>query len=186
MKAVKLYKIKWNLEGLDPQEREEVLKTLPTSKGFMANDDFEVVDKVPQLLYKKFGYKTETFSYEEIPIYEDFEDLLKIYTPRGEKPKKLYLRSGDLSSYGEEVLKGLKKDISKRFALEGKGVADDAMPVQLDTVMLSIENIFGIKWADAESEDDIFKLINKEIGDRSKSILKSFDKGDSDFDEEEV
>ena len=185
MKAVKLYKINWNLDKLSPEEKEEAKKNLPTSKGFKANDDFDVIEKVPGLLQKKFGYEADNFSYSEIPIYEDFETLLKSYTPRGEKPKKIYLKSGELSAFGEEVVSKLKADISKRFRMEGKGTEDDAMPVQMDMVMLSLETIFGINWDEAESEDDIFAVIDKEINSHVKISLKKMkDEDDEDDDEE--
>jgi hypothetical protein len=45
MKAVKLYKINWNLDKLTPEEKEEAKKTLPTSKGFKADDSFDVVER---------------------------------------------------------------------------------------------------------------------------------------------
>lgn len=184
MKAVKLYKINWNLNGLTPEEKEEAKKNLPTSKGFKADDDFDVVEKVPGLLKKKFGYSVENYAYNEIPIYEDFESLLKTYTPRGEKPKKIYLKSGELSSFGEDVVNALKMDISKRFKLEGNGTADDAMSVQMDMIMLSLEKIFGIKWEEAESEDDIFAVIDEEIKSHEKLNLKKLDKDNEDEEEE--
>ena len=185
MKAVKLYKINWNLDGLDPEEREKVKETLPTSKGFKADDNFDVVEKVPGLLKKKFGYGIKNYSYTEIPIYEDFETLLKTYTPRGEKPKKIYLKSGELSAFGEDVVNALKRDVSKRFALEGKGTADDEMSKQMDMIMLSLEKIFGIEWDEAESEDDIFAVIDKEIKSHEKLNLKKLDKDDEDEDDDD-
>lgn len=185
MKAIKLYKINWNLDDLDPEERIKVKETLPTSKGFKADDNFDVIEKVPGLLKKKFGYGIKNYSYTEIPIYEDFETLLKTYTPRGEKPKKIYLKSGELSSFGEDVVNSLKGDISKRFNLEGKGTADDEMSKQMDMIMLSIEKIFGIEWDDAESEDDIFAVIDKEIKSHEKLNLKKLDKDDKDEDEKD-
>ena len=185
MKAVKLYKINWNLNNLTPEERKEAKKNLPISKGFKADDSFDVIEKVPGLLYKKFGYKVIDFAYTEIPIYEDFESLLKTYTPRGEKPKKIYLKSGELSSFGEDMVYKLKNDISKRFNLEGKGTADDEMSKQMDMIMLSLEKIFGIKWEDAESEDDIFDVIDKEIKSHEKLNLKKLDKDDDERDEDE-
>ena len=185
MKAVKLYKINWNLNNLTPEERKEAKKNLPISKGFKADDSFDVIEKVPGLLYKKFGYKVIDFAYTEIPIYEDFESLLKTYTPRGEKPKKIYLKSGELSSFGEDMVYKLKNDISKRFNLEGKGTADDEMSKQMDMIMLSLEKIFGIKWEDAESEDDIFDVIDKEIKNHEKLNLKKLDKDDDERDEDE-
>lgn len=191
MKAVKLYKINWNLDKLDPEERNKVKESLPTSKGFKADDDFDVVEKVPGLLHKKFGYEINDYAYTEIPIYDDFETLLKSYTPRGEKPKKIYLKSGELSDFGERVLSALKMDISKRFRLEGKGTADDEMPVQMDMIMLSLEKIFGINW-DESDENSVFDVVDKEVNSHVKIKLKKMDdeedvdEGDSDFDEEEA
>ena len=184
MKAVKLYKINWNLDKLTPEEKEEAKKNLPTSKGFKADDSFDVIEKVPGLLHKKFGYEIIDFSYTEIPIYDDFETLLKNYTPKGEKPKKIYLKSGELSAFGEECVAKLKRDISKRFLLEGRDTADDAMPEQMDMVMLAIETIFGVDWDDAD-EDYIFQLIDKETDSHIKVKLKKMDKDDDDEDDDE-
>ncbi len=184
MKAVKLYKINWNLDNLDPEERAKVQETLPTSKGFKADDNFDVVEKVPGLLKKKFGYDIKNYAYTEIPIYEDFETLLKTYTPRGEKPKKIYLKSGELSSFGEDAVNALKRDVSKRFALEGKGTADDEMSKQMDMIMLSLEKIFGIEWDEAENEDDIFAVIDKEINSHIKIKLKKMDDEEDFVDDE--
>ena len=184
MKAVKLYKINWNLDKLTPEEKEEVKKNLPTSKGFKADDSFDVVEKVPGLLHKKFGYEVIDFAYTEIPIYDDFEALLKTYTPRGEKPKKIYLKSGELSAFGEECVAKLKKDISKRFLLEGRDTADDEMPKQMDMVMLAIETIFGVDWDEAD-EDSIFQLIDKETNSHIKVKLKKMDKDEDDDEDDE-
>ena len=183
MKAVKLYKINWNLDNMDPEERREAEKTLPTSKGFKADDSFDVIAKVPGLLRKKFGYGIIDFSYTEIPIYDDLETLLKTYAPKGEKPKRIYLKSGELSSFGEECVDKLKKDISKRFLLEGGDTADDKMPEQMDMVMLTIEHIFGVDW-DESDEDSIFRLIDKETDSHIKSKLKKMDKDDDEDDED--
>jgi len=188
MKAVKLYKINWNLDDLTPEEREAARKNLPTSKGFKADDSFDVVEKVPGLLAKKFGYEAKDFSYTEIPIYDNFEALLKTYTPKGEKPKKIYLKSGELSAFGEEVVNKLKYDISKRFCLEGKDTASDAMPEKMDIIMLSLEKIFGIDWDEAD-ENSIFDVIDKEVKSHEKLNLKKMDddeeENDDDDDKEE-
>ena len=105
---------------------------------------------------------------------------MKTYTPRGEKPKKIYLKSGELSSFGEDVVNSLKGDVSKRFNLEGKGTADDEMSKQMDMIMLSLEKIFGIEWDEAESENDIFAIIDKEIKSHEKLNLKKIDKDNED------
>lgn len=183
MKAVKLYKIIWNLDNLDPKEREEAKQNLPTSKGFKADDTFDVVEKVPGLLRKKFGYGIKTFSYVEIPIYDTFEELLNTYTPRGEKPKKIYLKSGELSDFGERVVDALKGDVSKRFRLEFRGTNNEEMSKQMDMVMLSIEKIFGVEWEE-ENEESIMAIIDKEIESHVKLHLKKMDdEGDSDYDD---
>ena len=58
------------------------------------------------------------------------------------------------------------------------------MPVQMDMVMLSIENIFGVDWDDAD-EDSIFQLIDKETDSHIKVKLKKMDKDDDDEDDDE-
>ena len=78
----------------------------------------------------------------------------------------------------------LKKDISKRFLLEGGNTADDKMPEQMDMVMLTIEHIFGVDW-DESDEDSIFQLIDKETDSHIKSKLKKMDKDNDEDDEDE-
>jgi hypothetical protein len=79
----------------------------------------------------------------------------------------------------------LKRDVSKRFTLEGKGTADDEMSKQMDMIMLSLEKIFGIEWDEAESEDDVFAVIDKEIKSHEKLNLKKLDKDDEDEDDDD-
>ena len=74
MKAVKLSKINWNLDSVKKEDREKVLATLPKFKGFMAADDFNVIEKVPALLEKKYGYSVFTYSYVELRVVDNVED----------------------------------------------------------------------------------------------------------------
>lgn len=173
MKAVKIYNIKWNLSGLDPEEKNEVMKNLPKSKGFKAQDDFNIPDKVPGLLQKKFGYEVEDFSYKEIPIIEDLFELLKKYTPRGYKPGKFFKANGDLSIFAEDCLKELRRDIKWRLRLEEQETPEDEMPKNLDMLMLAWEAITGLDWESISSFDEVMDPIEKIIRDHQQEIVDS-------------
>lgn len=182
MKAIKLYNIKWDLNDITPDERVKIEKKLPTNKGFIAPDDFDVVEKCPQLLKKHFGQDIITFSYEEIPIFETLDDLLKYFTPSKEKPRKLYLRTGELSSFGEERLEDLKNAMKKRIQKESEGVKKEDMPVLLDTVMLSLEKITGLDW-EKDNADDFFEKVMEMIESKVKVHMKKADVDEEDPDD---
>ena len=77
MKAIKLYKIQWDLKNIPNEEREKVLETLPKAKGFTTQDDkFNVAERVPQLLKKKYGYNIIDFAFAELRVVDTVEDLL--------------------------------------------------------------------------------------------------------------
>ena len=161
MKAVKIYNIKWNLEGVDPAERENILKELPEYKGFKVQDEFNVAERVPGVLKKKYGYDIETFSYTEIHIIEDIEGLLRRFAPRGDKPnKKLFKGRGKLSSAGEEYLINLENAIRRRLSLEEQGTPEDEMPKILDELMLGVESVTGLDW-EGKTYDELIKPIHK-------------------------
>lgn len=190
MKAIKLYKIKWNLEDVPKEEMDEVKKSLPEVKGFMAPDDFDVVDKVPGLMKKHYGYEINTFSYSEIIVLDTLDELLKMFTEKGEKPKKLFKSNGELSAFGEGCMFQLKNAITRRFTLQFKGIPESEMPKILDTVMLSIEKIYDIEW-DEQTEDDVVAYIDNDIEKRvvtpskkKKSKSKIWD--DEDFEDEDI
>lgn len=172
MKAVKINKIIWNLNDLDPAERGKAKASLPTSKGFMAEDDFNVPDKVPDLLEKKFGYPIVTFSYSEIHIVDTFEKLLKIFTPKGEKPKPLYRANGELSAFGQACYDSLLDTIHRRVEMEREGTAEDEMPKLLDKVMLSLEKVTGMPWSD-NSEEDYKEELDNILQDKIEEYIKS-------------
>ena len=172
MKAVKINKIVWNLNSVDPADKEKVKKSLPTSKGFMADDDFNVPDKVPNILAKKFGYDIITFSYSEIKVIEKFEDLLLSFAPKDTKINKLFSPKGELSLLGEECYNKLLDAIARRRQLEKEGTPEDEMPKLLDKVMLSLETITGMEWDDTSEEDYKTELDNM-LQDRINKYIKS-------------
>ena len=126
MKAVKINKIIWDLNHLNPEERAKVKETLPTEKGFIAEDDFDVTEKVPNLLVKKFGYSIINFSYSEIRIAETFEELLNVFTSENGKPKKFFNAKGELTDLGNRCYGSLLASISRRKDLDAKGYAQDS------------------------------------------------------------
>ena len=175
MKAVKLHKIIWNLDDLDPAERGKAKASLPTSKGFMADDDFNVPDKVPHLLEKKYGHKIINFSYTEIHIVDTFEGLLKIFIPKDWDPRKsknFFNTKGELTELGEICYDKLLDAIDKRKEMEASGTPDDEMPKLLDKVMLSIEKVTGMPWSDNDA-NEYKEELESILQDRIEEYLKS-------------
>ena len=188
MKAVKLTKIVWNLDSVNKENREEVLNTLPKYKGFMAADDFNVVEKVPAILKKKFGYEVITFSYVELRVVDNVEDLLLLCTPKGEKPKKLFLKSGELSSFGEEMVNALESNITRRLKLEFRGTHIDEMPSLLDEIQIGVEKVTGMNWEGHSVEELMSPIMNKIRYAKAVNLIDKYEdisKDDEDYDEEE-
>ncbi len=206
MKAVKISKIIWNLDHLNPADKGKAKAKLPTAKGFLASDDFEVVEKVPNLLKKKFGYDIINFSYTEVHISETLEALLKAFTPKGEKPGKLFNTKGELSDFGSDCYNKLIDSINRRKDLEAKGTPDEDMPKILDKVMFSIEKITGMDWEGTSADEfkaeidsilqtkiedyiksnEVKKALRKEAKKSLKDEMKAMeDEGDSDSDIDE-
>ena len=119
MKAIKLYNIKWDTKDVPAEDVKKL--NLPEYKGFTVNDDgYDVVDNVPNLLKKKFGYDIIDFSFIEIPIIEDFINLLYFCAAKKEKSKNLFKVNGELSAVGMECVDTLKYFIHNRIRLESK------------------------------------------------------------------
>jgi len=203
MKAVKITKIIWKLDDLEPAERGKAKAALPTSKGFLASDDFEVAEKVPGLLKKKFGYDIMNFSFTEVHISENIDALMKAFGPKEEK-KPLYNTKGELSNYGSICYNNLIDAIARRKEMEAKGTPDEEMPKMLDKLMFSLEKITGMDWNETTKDEFIKeidnlikgvakkyimsaeekKLMHKEAKKSLKDEMKKMDdEGDSEFDE---
>ena len=197
MKAIKLYKIQWDLKGLTEEEREKVLETLPKAKGFTTQDDnFNVVERVPKLLKKKYGYDIIDFAFEELRVVDTLEDLLLLCAPANEKIKKLFKNNGSLSSYGETCFDNLETNVRDRIQRESQGEEDWEMPAILDEVMIGIENVTGMTW-EGHTVNELMTPVVQKINDKKAVNLKSkfemveenieedSDNQDEDFDEED-
>ena len=173
MKAIKLYKIQWDLKGLSKEEKEKVLETLPKAKGFTTQDDkFNVAEKIPGLLKKKYGYDIINFAFVEMRVVDTLEDLLLLCAPANEKPKKLFKSNGDLSAFGDSCFKNLEVNVRQRIWRESQGVNVWEMPVILDEVMIGIENVTGINWEGLTLEE-VMSPVVKKIKDKKAVNLKS-------------
>ena len=161
MKAVKLTKIVWNLDTVNAEDREKVLAALPKVKVFLADDNFDVVTNVPRIIKKKFGYGVFNYSYTEIKIVENVEDLLLLCTPKGMKVKKLFLKNGDLTEFGELLVKSLEFRIKERLRMEFNGVSAYEMPKLLDEIQLGIEKITGMNWEGHTVDELMAPIMNK-------------------------
>ena len=197
MKAIKLYKIQWDLRGLTEEERKKVLETLPKAKGFTTQDDnFNVAERVPKILKKKYGYDIIDFSFEELRVVDTLEDLLLLCAPTNEKAKKLFKNNGSLSTYGETCFDNLETNVRDRIQRESQGEEDWEMPVILDEVMIGIENVTGMTW-EGHTANELMTPVVKKINDKKAVNLKSrfemvkesieedSDNQDEDFDEED-
>jgi hypothetical protein len=208
MKAVKITKILWELDDLSPEEKGKVKASLPTSKGFLAGDEFEVTERVPGILKKKYGYDVANFSYTEVHICESLDALLRVFGPKkkDDTPIKLF-KDGKMTEEGQLCYDNLIAAIKERKKMEFRGTSDEEMPKILDKLMFSLEKITGLDWKE-NSEDEIKKEIDDLIEDELKKFIKSKeaikimrkearkslkaemkkmdDEGDSDFDEEDA
>ena len=173
MKAIKLYKIQWDLKNIPNEEREKVLETLPNAKGFTTQDDkFNVAERVPQLLKKKYGYDIIDFAFAELRVVNTVEDLLLLCAPTNEKVKKLFKSNGSLSTYGETCFDNLESNIRDRIQRESQGVEDWEMPNILDEVMIGIENVTGMTW-EGHTVNELMTPVVKKINDKKAVNLKS-------------
>ena len=173
MKAIKLYKIQWDLKNLSNEQREKVLETLPNAKGFITQDDkFNVAERVPQLLKKKYGYDIIDFAFAELRVVNTVEDLLLLCAPTNEKVKKLFKSNGSLSTYGETCFDNLESNIRDRIQRESQGVEDWEMPNILDEVMIGIENVTGMTW-EGHTVNELMTPVVKKINDKKAVNLKS-------------
>ena len=173
MKAIKLYKIQWDLKNLSNEQREKVIETLPKAKGFTTQDDkFNVVERVPQLLKKKYGYNIIDFAFAELRVVNTVEDLLLLCAPTNEKVKKLFKSNGSLSTYGETCFDKLESNIRDRIQRESQGVEDWEMPNILDEVMIGIENVTGMTW-EGHTVNELMTPVVKKINDKKAVNLKS-------------
>ena len=173
MKAIKLYKIQWDLKNIPNEEREKVLETLPNAKGFTTQDDkFNVAERVPQLLKKKYGYNIINFAFAELRVVNTVEDLLLLCAPTNEKVKKLFKSNGSLSTYGETCFDNLESNIRERIQRESQGVEDWEMPNILDEVMIGIENVTGMTW-EGHTVNELMTPVVKKINDKKAANLKS-------------
>ena len=194
MKAIKLYNIKWDTKDVPAEDVKKL--NLPEYKGFTVNDDeYDVVDNVPNLLKKKFGYDIIDFSFIEIPIIEDFINLLYFCAAQNEKSKNLFKVNGERSAVGRGGVDTLKYFIHNRIRLESKNTPAYEMPKNLDIIMLALERITGKTWeVGCTAEEwikEVDKLVKKVVEEKSsymKSRKKAIkakkeeDNGDSDFD----
>ena len=173
MKAIKLYKIQWDLKNIPNEEREKVLETLPNAKGFTTQDDkFNVAERVPQLLKKKYGYDIIDFAFAELRVVNTIEDLLLLCAPANEKVKKLFKSNGSLSTYGETCFDNLESNIRDRIQRESQGEEDWEMPAILDEVMIGIENVTGMTW-EGHTVNELMTPVIKKINDKKAVNLKS-------------
>ena len=192
MKAIKLYNIKWDTKDVPAEDMKKL--NLPEYKGFIVNDDdYDVVEIVPNLLKKKFGYGIVDFSFIEIPIIEDFINLLYFCASKKDKSKNLFKANGDLSVIGIECVDELKHYIQKRVILEEKNTPTYEMPKELDVIMLALERITGKTWEVGctlkEWDKEIDKLVEKVVDEKSsymksrkKAIKAKKEEDNSDFD----
>lgn len=187
MKAIKLYKIQWNLNGLTPDKKKEVLEKLPTAKGFTTNDDnFNVTEKVPGLLKKKYGYDVLEFAFSELRIVNTLDDLLLLCKPDNKTVKNLYKTNGKLSTYGESCFKNLEVNVRQRLWKEKQGVNIWEMPTILDEVMIGVENVTGLNWEDGHNLEEVMSEIVKKLSEKKrKNIIAKYETVDNDEEMEE-
>lgn len=160
MKAIKIYNISWNLEGVN--NKEEAMNNLPTVKCFTAKDDFDVIEQVPGLFQKKFGFGINSYSFSVLRVVKTLGELINLFHPAGTKEKKVFLKSGELSDYGQGCVRELYSTINRRKDLEKKNTPIEKIPSICDEVMIAVEAITGMQW-DACTADEIIKELAAHI-----------------------
>ena len=159
MKAIKIYNIIWNLDGLTDEQKTEAKKSLPRVKCFTVKDDFVIAERVPSMFQKKYGYPVESFSSATIRVVCTTEELLEL--PAGssyDKSKKLFSKTGEITEYGQKMIDEVKAAIKKRKNLEEVGMPIEKIPAFYDEVMIAIENITGMEWMKCTAEEIIQEL----------------------------
>lgn len=184
MKAIKIFKIQWILNGLNKEERQNAIDNLPTTMGSKVSDDFKA-SKIPNILKKKFGYDVETFSFVEFRIAENIEQLLQIcVSDPSDKEKNMFTPSGKLSQVGKRAVEGLKGNVLWRVRLENNGTPETDMPKILDEVMLGLENLSGLDW-EKDGYNKIMSKVLKNIRDRHEGTTNTIMSGFEEVEEEE-
>ena len=158
MKAIKIYNISWNLEGVN----DSVKETLPSVKCFTVKDDFDVVSRVPGMFQKKFGYGVNSYSFTILRVVNTLGGLIRLFHPAGTKEKKLFLKSGELSDYGQGLVRELYNTINRRKELEKKNTPIEKIPSICDEVMIAVEAVTGMQW-DACTAEEIIKELEAHI-----------------------
>ena len=165
MKAYKIRDIKWNLSTVSEDKKAEVINSLPKVISFKKDGEFNYNERVPEMLYKKFGYKTEGFAVSVIRIFDKIEDLITAFMDfygSDSKSKSVRTASGKLSGAAKFAVNGIKEIIADRIKMEDEGRDVNDMPMFYDVVALSIENIFNIKWMNVNQEE-IYEMIDKKF-----------------------
>lgn len=170
MKAIKLTKINWDLRNLSVEEREEAKKNLPTLKGFTVDDNFNVQERVPHLLKKKYGYDVIDFSYNEYRIVENVEDLFVLCAPKGKKVKDVFNANHKFSKFGEFCWDRLQYVLKLNESLRKKNTLEENIPKIVDEVLLGVNKVFEID-TDNTPADKIIETIYKTLFPRKKREL---------------
>lgn len=162
MKAIKIYNINWNLSSVSKEVREDLLKGLPTVKGFFAPDNFNVIEQANAFLKKRYGFESNSFSFNEYRVATTLEELLMLCAPKGEKPKSLYTPTAHLSSYGTHCYEILKFNLMHLKEMNSNNVPEEKIPVICDECMIGVEKVLGLKW-DETTLEEIESVIDLQI-----------------------
>lgn len=187
MKAIKIYNIDWNLSSVSKEVREDILKGLPKVKGFFAQDNFNVVEQTNAFLKKRYGFESNSFSFNEYRVATTLEELLRLCAPKGEKPKSLYTPTAHLSAYGRHCYEILQFNLSHLKNMNSNNIPEEKIPVIYDECMIGVEKVLDLKW-DETTVEDIKRAIDTKLDDYHKqnAPIKSSKSTDEeeDYDEE--
>ena len=142
MKAIKIYNIIWNTENVS----KELVDNLPKYKCFTAKDDFDVVGRGPEILKKKYGVPVVCFTYSILRVVHTTEDLIMLAAPKGEKPKKIFTKTGEETDYGKKLIAEIKLAVARRKEMEAQNITVNKIPAFYDEVRIAIENITAMEW----------------------------------------
>lgn len=184
MKAIKITHINWDLSSVPENKKAEVSAKLPKTSGFRVKDDFDVLNSVPRIYEKKYGYPVENFKFDTLRIAEDLYGLLMINAPKDEAEKDIYMRSGRLSKYGEKCVSALVGRVKLRVALDEDGTPEENIPNECEETILSIQQITGIQW-DKEKMSMIMGPLMNQIKNGGASKYSAIDEFCNGFDDED-
>lgn len=180
MKAIKLTKIKWNTEGVS----DEIKNNLPSVKGFLADDNFDICTATFRILKNKYGVDAKTFNFKEYRVAQTLEDILLYSAPKTAKIKNLWTSKNELSAFGKLCYNNLRHILDWNIVLRRDETPENKIPKVVDEVLLGIERVLGIDPTKSTIQE-IMKEVDSKVRDMKYVNLKDEDEKEKEKDGDE-